>query len=327
MNSIIIIRPNDFEFTKEDYYDQKFKLAQDTNQYLDLRTINFADMMEIIVTEIGLTPELMGDSQTCYENSKNIYQICFVGYKQDEIANQQLNKIASYLNGDNVYGPAILINSKINDSYICEPDNITVDDFINILYSKFVHKGIFIPSDENLSVKEFDYLNHPLEYLNNENDYSKYKLFESEFLGFTLGFFGEDNAVINRRATKLIGKQKLYGNVIMFNKLPHEYHDLDINLFTKFSKLSYGPLKNRELTKDEQRDENKKENGLPIVINKYSVLEKRYREYKKLCHYCNKEITSHKSVCSGCHRMIYHDNDCQRNDWAKHGAECLYGKT
>ena len=47
---------------------------------------------------------------------------------------------------------------------------------------------------------------------------------------------------------------------------------------------------------------------------------------KKLCDNCNKDILSNKLVCSGCYRMRYHNKDCQKNDWSKHVAECLYNK-
>jgi len=327
---LLIIKPNNFEFKKDLYYNNKEKLYQDLQPYIEHRTIEINDMMEIIVNEIGLTPDLVGESETCYETAENVNQLCYVGKNKNESEQKDLNIIATYLNGDTVYGTAVLLNSKITENGTCVSGPITINDCANILYSKFVHKGIFIPFDENVSVTEYEYFAHPLEYLeNSENGYLKYKLFETTFLSFNLGLFSEiTSQQINKRATRLLGNAKLFGNVVMLNKLPHEFHDIDLSLFEKIYKLSYGPLNKRELLESENTEGNKI-NGLPVIMNRYRILEKRYKDYqknKKLCDNCNKDILSNKLVCSGCYRMRYHNKDCQKSDWSKHVAECLYNK-
>lgn len=324
---LIIIKPNNFEFKIDLYYKNHEKLKYDLSEYIELKEIDFEDMMDVIVTETGLTPELVGDTQTCYETLEYVYQICFVGYDNNDCKNKELNRLSTYLNGDSIYGPAILINSKISESYTCVPANVTIDDLINILYSKFVHKGIFIPNDETDSIVEYEYLNHPLEYLEKEEKcYMKYKLFETTFLGFHLGFFGELNSLsVNKRATRLIGNQKLFGNVVLLNKLPHEFQDIDKELYKKLSDLSYGLLKQRELTNSENR-EGEKINNLPVNMNRYCVLNNRYLNYKKMCDGCGGELSTNKLLCTGCFRMRYHSQDCQKEHWNKHSIDCLYNK-
>ncbi|ARF09779.1 hypothetical protein Indivirus_3_28 [Indivirus ILV1] len=322
---LIVIKPNDFQFQKEIHYKNHQKLKNDLLEHVELQETTFDNMMDLIVTQIGLTPELIGDSQTCYETNQNIYQVCFVGYDTNSCKDKELNKIATYLNGDSVYGTAVLINSKIGDTYTCLPDSVNMDELTDIVYSKFVHKGIFIPMDEKKEIVEYEYFNHPLEYFETtENNYFKYKLIETTFIGFHLGFFYEVNSdTINKRATRMIGTQKIFGNVVLLNKLPHEFQDIDKSLFKKLSDLSYGVLDQRELTTSENR-ENEKVNNLPVVMNRYCILNNRYSNYKNICDGCKKELSSTKLKCMGCFRTRYHDQECQKNHWNQHSNDCLY---
>ncbi|MCJ7636864.1 MAG: zinc finger MYND domain-containing protein [Nitrososphaeraceae archaeon] len=327
-NQLIIIKPTKFEFKKELYYKNQERLTKDLCDHVIVKGFKQDEMMELIIDEIGLTPELVGDTQTCYETIQYVYQLCFVGYDNSSSIKEEkeLNTIATYLNGDSVYGPAVLLNSKICNDYICSPSTVTIENLSHIIYSKFIHKGIIIPNNEKDSVEEYEYCGHPLERLESEENYVKYKLFETTFLGFQLGFFGEINSTkINKRATRLIGNQKLYGNVVMLCKLPHEFQDIDLDLYEKISKLSYGSLKQRELLNTEDR-EGEKINNLPIALNRFCILDNRYTNYKKICDYCNKELESDKFICSGCYRVRYHNKECQKDDWEKHIIDCLYNK-
>ena len=303
-------------------------------EHIEERTIEFEHMMETIINEIGLTPDLVGESPVCYETSTHVYQLCYVEQKKNDVTqvpepnvNMPLNKLASYLFGDNIYGTVVLLTSRVGENNICLPDNVTVNEFSNILYSKFVHKGIFIDTDD--TIVEYDYFIHPLEYYtNDEKDYLKYKLVETDFLGFSIALFIETNPEIkkiNKRATRIVGKQKIFGKVVMLNKTTHEFNDLDLDLFNKLSKLSYGSMVQRDLLPSEKKD-GEKIGDLPVVMNKYWVFERRYNNYQKVCNHCKKEITLKKLVCTGCYRVIYHDVACQKNDWNSHSMECLYNK-
>lgn len=313
-NTLIVIKPSNSQYSKSLVLEDYTYIREFTNETL----------MEIIIDEIGLTPDLVGDTQTCFESGTNIFQLCFVGYNENTEL-KEVNTIATYLNGETVYGNAVLINSKINEDYLCCQDSSKISDLETILFSKFNHKGICIPVNDDDAVSEFEYQNHPLEYLEpSEKTYGKYKLFECTFLGFQLGFFGEvNNTNVNKRATRLLGNKKLFGNVVLFNKLPHEFQDIDMELFIKFNKLSYGSLKDREPTNSEDR-EGQKINGLPVAFNRYCLLNKRYAEYKKICNSCKEELKSEKLVCTGCFRVRYHNKECQKNDWSTHKTECLY---
>lgn len=328
--SLVTIKQNSFQFLKDKYLTADDTglnlLKKDIEEHIQVKELKFEDMMEVIVTDIQLlTPELVGDSLTIHETATNVYQLCFTKITKNE---NNPNNIASYLTSEEVCGNAVFINSKITDNNTCEPDNSYVDDLVKILYSKFIHKGIIIPSDEMKPVSEFNYIDHPLEYYKClEEDYKKYKAYEFDFLKFNLCLFiknSPDNSLINKRATRLIGTQKINGDVILLSKTTQEYNDIDCILYKKLIKVAYGPLRSRSLT-DFENQEDEKLNNLPIVMNKYCVLEKRYNNLKKTCNYCNTELIK-ELICTGCYRIKYHNEKCQIDDWDEHKKECLFNK-
>ena len=333
--TIAIIKPNNFKFIKSEHYNNIKKLGDDISPFIEIKHTPFEEMMDNIVMAIGLTPETMGDSVICYENVTNIFQICLMtqnnhfNSEQDENNNNddQNNNIGRFLIGEKVIGNCVMINSKIKETNICCQDTITFDHIVQILYSKFVHKGIFIGKDNENSLIEFDYFNHPIEYYNitNQEDFDKYKLIELNLFDFHLCLIvcKEQNDYINKRATLLSGEQLIYGDVVIISKSTHEYLDLTENICKKIMTLAHGPLRNRELLDTEIADE-KQIDGLPMAINKYYILENRYNKYKNVCSYCHEELLDKQLICTGCYRNKYHSEECQHNDWDSHKFECLY---
>jgi len=325
--NILIIKENNFVFLKDKYYNLKNKLAEDIKEYVEIKNIMVDDLMGTIIEEIHLTTDLVGDSMWCYETADNIYQLCYViNEKNDQSCP---NHIGSYLIGENTSGTCVLINSKITNNYTCASENVTFDNLVDILYGKFVHKGIYIPSDDNQKMVEFEFLNHPLEYYNLDHDqYDNYKGHEITFLKFNLSMFIEKKSEknINKRATKVCGTGKINGDAILINKTSQEFIDLDKTMFNKIFKLSSGWVNNRNL-KEGEFPEEEKIDGLPVVVNKYIILEKKFLGWQNECHYCE-GVLNDKSfyVCTGCYRMRYDTPECQKNGWENHKSECLFNK-
>ena len=287
-------------------------------------------MMETIAENIGLiknAEKLLGDTVTVHETDTNIYQMCFL-INDQETNESELNIIGYYLSGEKVYGSCVVINSKIKEDYTCTPDLINCNVLVQILYGKFIHKGIVV--NDNGDITEYDYFSHPLEYLTNDiNEYNKYKSLDVEFMGFNLSIHYEMNqpkeAKVNAVATRIAGTCKISGKAIIIAKTVHEYIDLSKKLFNKIDKLAFGPLFKRKLS-EEETQEGSKINNLPIAINKYCIIEKRFKSYKNTCNYCNKKFDDNKmSICTGCYRAKYH-KDCRLSDWDFHKKECLYNK-
>lgn len=338
MISVIAIRPNDFTFDRKKYYNNLPLLKNDIEPFINVIEIAHDDMMECIITEIGLTPELIGSSPVCYESETNIFQLCYAGEKDKvlgdtkEITNP--NKISDYLINDGVENSCVFINSKINEHKICEPSDATVDDLVKILYSKFIHVGILIRADNKSPVKEFPYGDHPIEFYNiKEYDENKFKILEFDFISLALCAVIDlqpENNIINKRMTRIVGNQEIYGDVLLIVKLPDAYLDLDYELFNKINTLAFGPLASRVLNEDETKDVEKSD-GLPSVNNKFCILNDRFKnmvtDLSKTCAYnnCNKPNDDLKQ-CNNCFRVKYHDNECQRQDWTRHKNECLHKK-
>lgn len=328
--NIAIIKTNDFEFNQQLYYKNLSKLQDDITQFIEIKKILFSDMMEYIVTSINLTPELIGHTPTCHETATCVYQVCYVGTENNNSTSSP-NNICSYLTGEKVYGNAVFLSSRISQLGTCVPNSTHMDDIANILYSKFVHKGIYVSTNDNQDVIEFDYFKHPIEYYNitNEDDLKNYNIKDIEFMGFSLCMVLESSSsILNKRATRIFGTQKVKGDVLIISKSPHEYYDLTHAMYKKIQDLSYGTLKSRELD-EEEKQEGKLSNGLPVINNKYVILEKRYDNFKKkghLCFHCNNKFVGTELTCTGCYRVKYHTVECQKDSWDTHKKECLYNK-
>lgn len=340
---ILVIKPNTFEFNKQLYYKNIDTLSNDISQFIEIKTIDFSEMMDNIITIINLTPELIGHSPIVHETNTHVFQLCYVGSDSPddkELAcvkvddNKPTNNIASYLNGEKTYGTVVALSSVINDDYTCTPDNITVNNIANILYSKFIHKGIYIGVNENENIIEFDYSSHPIEFykIEKEEDFDNFKIIDAVFMGFSLCMVIQKNPInntINKRATRIFGTHRINGDVLLISKSTHEYYDLSTTIFNKIHCLSYGPLKLRELDENEKQAESvheQKYKSTQTALNKYVILDKKYADYKNKynkCYNCNDTFSDKILVCNGCYRLRYDSLECQKEDWVNHKKECL----
>jgi hypothetical protein len=314
--TLAIIKPNDFQFDKNVYKNNKLQLLNDIQEFIELKTIISDDLMYTIVTSTGLTYELIGSSPICFETSTNTFQACYTAKEDDP---EPTNKLCSYLIGESVYGNAVLINSKINVDKTYSVDSVTVNNIVDILHSKFIHKGIYLGSE----IIEFDYFDHPIEYYNltTDEEFDKYKMHEFTFMGLGLCLIHEIDSTqpINKRATRLLGNRKINGDVLLISKSANEFNDLNLDLYSVINDLSFGYLEKRNLT-----DEENKEDNSTVAMNRYSVLQNRHNLLNKMCHGCGSNFPDGEFMCSGCYRLKYHSQQCQESDWNKHKKECLY---
>jgi len=336
--TIVTINKNNFVFDRNRYYNNLELLKNDISNFTNVLEVNTESLMETIIHEIGLTPELIGSSPICHETNTNIYQVIFSGEREQNLVSEQIteneNKIANYLTHDSISGNCVFINSKISDMNICVSDNADINSLVNILYSKFFHNGIEVLASNSQNVTEFVYGDHPLEhYKLTEYDENKYKIIEFEFISLGLCAVIDleqqisDNKKVNKIITRIIGDQIIYGDVLLILKIPNAYEDLNMALFQKINVLSFGPYDNRKLTEDEKKDTDKI-NDLSVVNNKYCIIESRLKNYNYFTNCanrnCGKENSCKLNLCKGCFRVKYHDRECQMLDWNTHKSECFY---
>lgn len=336
MITTVTIKPNNFMFDRNKYYNNLTLLKNDLSEYVNILQINPDDLMETIINEIRLTPELIGATPICLETDTNIYQVCYAEEKEKNLNQNKIsenpNKIVEFLINDSVENICVLINSKIGDNKICIHDSANLDTLTELLYSKFFHVGVIIKTDESFPVSEFVYSEHPLEYYKiTTYDEDRFKILEFNFISLGLCAIIDkhpENNVINKRATRIIGKELIYGDILLILKLPDAYQDLTLNLYQKVDKLSFGSLVHRNLTEQEQIDP-EKVNNLHVINNKYCILNSRLnsKTWEMSCAHTNcAKPDAPLKFCKGCYRVKYHDKECFALDWDNHKKECFYTK-
>lgn len=320
------ITPNDFLFNPSDSIDD---LQDRIQPWCNFTEIENSDIMDFVVHTIDLNPEDFGDTSLCYETSRRVFQLCHKSVDDNtDTSTLELNGLASYLvqSRTKVYGSVVVLASTIDpQTNICSPSNITIEDILHIINTRIQHKGIYLGCDG--SVEEFLFTDDPLWELSEEEKENLQQV-ECPFLKFNLVLLIKvkpTNNTINGKATRLLGTSRIYDDVIIVHRSSeYDYLDLTKPTFSKLLTLAFGGLHNRELTETEKSD-GKKHNNLPLVINRYCIVEKRFAAYMAKCHGCSQELTD-SIICSGCYRRHYHNIQCQKDDWEFHRDECLEGK-
>lgn len=289
--------------------------------HIELINVTHQTMMETIVDKINLQHDGIADTIICYENANNIYQLCYLDPKPNnqEESEESFNSIASYLSFKDIYGPSILINSKILENGICGTDTLDINTIKELLDSKINHKGVKLLC--NGSVVEFTFKgSSPLQ----AEELDQYLVMEHNLLKFNFIIYLKKNPseTINKNATKLLGTGKIADDVIVVLKITEsEYIDLTTEIMEKLLTICCDTLSKRKLT--EQENENEKINDLPVVKNAHCILKKKYNDYKVKCQNCNNSPNTFR-ICSGCFRIKYCNKKCQKEHWIYHKENCLY---
>lgn len=343
--NVAVIQPNKFwadlykneeKFESLKKPDVKEDIEIDICKYVTFKKLSHSEMMDFIVETIKLGSDQMGSTTICYEDKDYVYQLCHLskvdnGGKEKDEDPENINGISGYLCCDdiNIYGTSVLICSKIDtdNNNTCVTHTLELSDISKILYNKVVHKGVHVFPDG--TVKEFTFYKDPLENKSKE-EISNYRWVELPFLNFNLIGFIKANPevdIVNKKMTRLIGDQVIHGDVLLVSKTTEtEYVNMDKEIFNKLVAVANGSLSNRQLT-DIEKKHGEEQNGIPIVMNRHCILDRRYKNYRLECNNCSKEIENNKSVvCAGCYRVKYDTNECQKEDWVNHKKECLYGQ-
>lgn len=333
--NIAIIAPNTIMFNKDEIVNMTHNtLSERIKDYIQFKTITFDDFIPEIVDTIKLTSDLMGSTSHCAEDSKYVYQMCHLDMENNGKKNDEniFNTLSSYLvsDGIKIYGSTVFFRSEIGINGTCITSSVNLDNIVDVLYKKLVHKCVKIDTDGNID--EIIFIGDPMEmFITDGNSCTDYQWMELPIFKFNLIVFIQVKASpnkINKKATRLIGRYRVHGDVIVASKsTENEYIDIDKQLLENLLIIAGGTLEDRNL-KDEEKDDDKKIDGIPVVFNRYCVLKKRLEEHKLLCYSCKQIIDEHNNdfICTGCYRINYHDNECQKNHWNTHKPDCMYGK-
>jgi hypothetical protein len=320
---IAIIKPNECKISKENIDD----LQNATDKYTEIIEVTHDKLPQVITETIGMVPQsIMGDTSTLYQDNKYVYDMCFVDPEQNktEPDETKYNEIATHLIIDNkkVYGNVVIMRSKITDNKTCEPDELSYDNLINLLRLKTIHTGLFVPVKGD--VTEYQFYKDPVEGLEVAK-MQKLGYVESTISKFNLlAFFpiDENTYPINKKVTRLFNR-KIYGDVYLVSRSTEStYENLTSDLYKKLDSISWGHTTNRNLTAEETEETEKE--GLPMISNRYTILEARTQiDYRK-CSNCDESNIDKVMSCAGCHRVMYCSKKCQTQDWIDHRKDCLY---
>lgn len=325
--TVVKISKNNLEFNINDISSlDKGSLLVAIKPYIELKELDFSEMMEYVVDTIGLTHDLVADTSICYEDGNVVYQLCHLGMDSTgkEIKDEdQLNRLSSYLvyGKPKIYGDTVLLCSQIGDEGVCTPKSLVLEDVLTLLTNRLIHTCIRVEPDGTTSINQFT--NTPLDNLNPKD----YVFLETFILKFNLIIYlqvnPEDDS-LNKVATRICGKHKINGPVLIANRVNEfDFGSIDKQLFKDIVLVTGSSIDDRNLTEEEKKDE--KKNDLPVIKNSYTLLKKRLEQYKQKCGNCGCDLDVKNSLrCSGCYRLNYHSSDCQKDHWETHKSECLH---
>lgn len=305
------------------------ELIKDSIVFVDVESTD--EMMHLIVNTIGLVGQNIASTLQCSDSINNIYQLCHLNRKRNNMVenDDDINYLSSFLNTPKelIYGDSVFIKSTISQNGICVPTNINLDEIVTILHNKLIPTCVLIKTDG--SIDELKFFNNPITDVLKRN-MEEFDSIEVPILDHNLIVFFEKDAnskLVNKKASKLIGTSKIYGSaVIVLMDTENSFGSIDKTLIKKLLTIASGDISTRDLTEDEKKT-NEADNGLPIIMNKHIILEKRLSEYKYKC--CNpncESLGAISNICTGCYRVNYCSKECQTENWSVHKNTCNYGK-
>jgi hypothetical protein len=306
-------------------------LIKEHVQFVDVGSTD--EMMDLVVSTIGLTGENIASTLHCRDTVDDIHQICHFSPKRNNLPENQddINYLGSFLNTGReiIYGDAVILKSNITNNGTCVPSVVDIDEIVDILYRKLTPICSMLKTDG--SIHEVKFINNPFSDTL-KRDISEFNSVEVPILDHNLILFYEKDSstkLLNKKASKLIGTAKVYGDVvIVLMEAENSYGTIDKQLLENLLTLSSGDISNRDVT-DSERHKDEVIDGLPVVSNRHRIMQKRLSEYKKRCanSSCSSDGDTSSNVCTGCYRVSYCSKECQAADWNTHKNGCNYGKS
>jgi hypothetical protein len=280
---IAIIKPNKFQLAESDLCFARLntdRLHSELEKYIQITEVDGQeDMINKIVEHLELTPEILAYTDPCFDTCDYSYKIC---YTMENRTENNLNGIATYLLGENIAicGTAIVIKTYINSDNTCASKSLSLDETIDVLASKFIHKGIVItPSG---SVDETKYIYNPVDWIS-PSDITNIINYEVSILDKVLMIFIELNPrdnKINEKASVLHGTSAINGRVVLGLKQSsdnqhYQYIDLDKTTLDKLVQVFSNENQTRTMTSDEDVNDKVVDNQ-KYINNFYRIIHNRF---------------------------------------------------
>lgn len=236
---IAVIETNDIHYQEHDRLHTNFtqdKIQELLSDYIQFLSVSSEELLNTIMDNLIIKDDIYTvDTKDIGVFDGNLYQICHIQPSEqtyDELKKKKIeyNGIASYLSdyGLKIYGKAVVIKTK--NKQLC---SLTLDDLSMIYKSKFVHKGLLISSNNEIS--ETEYIFNPIDWIK-PDEVVKYKYHEIAISDeeILMIFFDTTSNTKNEKISALCG-QTITGTIILgvrkhkLDLFASEYGYIDLN--------------------------------------------------------------------------------------------------
>lgn len=207
-------------------------------------------------------------------------------------------------------------------------ESITKDDIVRVVRRRFFFTAILIKNNEFIKYYYQDpsLLISKIYNITPEDTISRLSINDFRY-NLSFYFQQNENKAINQPATRINGRYRLHGDVLLLHELTENvYANLSEREAKRLNVLSYGDLTSREMKEDEKQsldstemvdvigDENTVPKPTITYWSRYILMEKRIKIWKDNvnldnCMKCDKYMES-KFLCPKCYRVKICSVDC-----------------
>jgi hypothetical protein len=191
--------------------------SNESNESNENNNIIF-QMMSIIEKDIHAIDNTPCNTHKCYETSNDMYYFLY----KPNMSNQESNiiSLSRYFTTqhESIVHRGVLLKTSYDSNHKLINTNITLDDVVNIIRNKLVHKAIIIKTDNTFEEIIFDKI--PIDHTNMHPDTTRY--IQIDIFGKTLTMFidiipqnNNHNSDFNKHATIIGRKMKILGDVVV----------------------------------------------------------------------------------------------------------------
>ena len=276
------------------------------------------------------TDEFIFESHISYSFPKKMFEI-FIAipnweeYQKNKIEN--MNDICCLYNIEHkiMENTCVVVphSYDINNKYFLKSSEITKYDLIRMIRRRFYFSAILIKPD--FTIYKY-YFQDPKPLLSLIFGNAETHRLNCDVFRYGLSFYytKTDGDKINKCATRINGKFRLSGNVLIIHEPDNNiYANISRHEFKRLNLLCYSRLYDRT-TIFEKIQEHASELSENIVLNKYLGIELRMNEFIKFkCMNCGIQTEKKQdNVCQQCYRAIYCSLECKQNFQDHHYDDC-----
>jgi hypothetical protein len=213
--------------------------------------------------------------------------------------------------------------------------SITKDDLVRVIRRRYFYSAVLI-KDNQMCKYYYQNPQYLVKTIFEHDEEKDLQVTPTNILKYQLRMIHRDfkknsNQYLNQIATRIAGKTRLYGDILILNMIDENvYYNISIHELRRLNVLSYGRIYDRQLKSEEDSELGNlltgQSNQRQIYMSRYVLLHRRMKIYheklKNRCHYCEKLVET-PITCTGCYRFKYCSNSCLKDDQGAHKDDCI----